>query len=192
MECPPSGLQCSESQMLIPGASAATWSSDGTAIFYSSRRGQSYQIWRHPLNGGPDTEVTSTGASFSRETRDGKWLYFSRNEPETIYRMASPSAAKPTVAPVERVINASIRALPFGWDVTPTEILFFELPPKQQRWAIRAVSIASGRIRFVSEWGDSYADADGMVLSVSHDGKWVYYPRLDSAGANVMVAESVR
>lgn len=188
MECLSGVLQCSEPQMLIPGASAPAWSSDGTAIFYSSLRGQSYQISRHPLNGGPDTEVTSTGASFSRETRDGKWLYFSGSREETIYREARSSIA----TPAQRMIAPSIRALPFGWDVTPTEILFFELPRKQQRWAIRALSIASGRIRFVSEWGDSYADSDGMVLSVSHDGKWVYYPRLDSAGANIMVAESVK
>jgi hypothetical protein len=95
-------------------------------------------------------------------------------------------------APIEPVIDASIRALPFGWDIAPTDVLFFEMLTKQQRWAIRAVSIASGRVRFVSEWGESYAGADGMVLSVSRDGKWVYYPRLDSAGANIMVAESAR
>lgn len=190
MECPPGALRCGESQMLMPGASAPAWSADGMAIFYSLSRAGFREVWRHPLDGGPNTKVTSTGASFSRETRDGKWLYFSRNGMETIYRMASPSAAAPTVAPAEQVIDSSIRALPFGWDVTPTEILFFELPPKQQRWAIRAVSIATGRIRFVNELGDSYADADGMVLSASRDGKWVYYPRLDSAGANIMVAES--
>jgi hypothetical protein len=94
-------------------------------------------------------------------------------------------------APIEPVIDASIRTLPWGWDMAPTEVLFFEMLVKR-RWAIRAVSIASGHVRFVSDWGDSYAGADGMVLSVSRDGKWVYYPRLDSSGANVMVAESVR
>jgi hypothetical protein len=31
-----------------------------------------------------------------------------------------------------------------------------------------------------------------MDLLASRDGKWVYYPRLDSAGANIMVAESAR
>lgn len=197
MECPAGVPKCGEPQMLIPGASAPAWSSDGTAIFYSSRRGHQYQISRHPLNGGPDTEVTSDGGSFSRETRDGQWLYFSRTDRETIYRMASPSVAAPTAAPaepvpVEPVMDASIRALPFSWDAAPTEILFFELPAKQQRWAVRALSIASNVIRFVSERGDAYADADGMGLSVSHDGKWVYYPRVDSAGANIVVAESVQ
>lgn len=192
MECPPGALRCGEPQMLIPGASAPAWSADGKALFYSSDRGWPHQIWRHPLDGGPDSEVTSAGGSFSRETRDGKWLYLSKAGTETIYRIVSPSTASPTAASAERVIKASIRALPFGWDITPSEILFFELPAKQQRWAIRALSITSGRVRSVRDWGDAYADSDGMILSVSHDGKWVYYPRLDSAGANIIVAESVR
>lgn len=192
MECPAGSLRCSESHLLVAGASAPAWSADGTAIFYSSSRGGLQQVFRHPLDGGPDTQVTSDGASFSRETRDGKWLYFSRIGKETIYRMPSPSATGPRPAPVERVLDASMRALPFGWDATSTEIFFFKMPPKQQRWAIRALSIASGRLRFVGELGDSYADSDGMAISVSRDGKWVYYPRLDAWSSNVVIAESAR
>jgi eukaryotic-like serine/threonine-protein kinase len=192
MECPPEARPCGEPQMFISGASAPAWSADGTAIFYSSNRAGSQQIWRHPLDGGPDTVVTRSGANFLRQSRDGKWLYLSKTPNEKIYRTASRSPATAMATPIEPVIDASIRALPFGWDIAPTEVLFFEMLTKQQRWAIRAVSIASGRVRFVSEWGESYAGADGMVLSVSRDGKWVYYPRLDSAGANIMVAESAR
>jgi len=55
-----------------------------------------------------------------------------------------------------------------------------------------ALSIALGTVRFVREWGYSLPGTDGMVLSVSHDGRWVYYARLDSSGANIMIAESVR
>ncbi|HMJ63458.1 MAG TPA: protein kinase, partial [Bryobacteraceae bacterium] len=191
MECPPGARRCGEPQMFISRASAPAWSADGTALFYNSNRAGSQQVWRHPLDGGPDTAVTRSGANFLRQSRDGKWLYLSRSTNETIYRMASASPAA-MAAPIEPVIDASIRALPFGWDMAPTEVLFFEMLAKRRRWAIRAVSIASGRVRFVSDWGDSYAGADGMVLSISRDGKWVYYPRLDSSGANVMVAESVR
>ena len=192
MECPPGGLRCGESHLIIPSASAAAWSADDRAIFYISRRGEPHQIWRHPLDGSPDTQVTSTGASYSRETPDGKWLYFSTTEKETIYRMAAPSAAAPTAAAVEQVIDPSIRVLHFGWDATPTDILFFEMPPKQQRWAIRALSIASGRVRYIGELGDFYTNSDGMEISVSRDGKWVYYPRLDSWSSNVVVAENVQ
>jgi hypothetical protein len=76
------------------------------------------------------------------------------------------------------VIDASIQALPFGWDVTPTQIRFFEMPPNQQRWTIRALSIADRPVRFIGELGDSHADSDGMRISVSRDGNWMYYPRL--------------
>jgi eukaryotic-like serine/threonine-protein kinase len=192
MECRPEARRCGEPQMFITGASAPAWSADGTAIFYSSNRAGSQQVWRHPLDGGPDTAVTPSGANLLRQSRDGKWLYLSKTPAETIYRTASRSPAGAMAAPIEPVIDASIRVLPMGWDMAPSEVLFFEMLTKQQRWRIRAVSIASGRVRFVSDWGESYAGADGMVLSVSRDGKWVYYPRLDSAGANIMVAESVR
>ena len=191
IECPPEARHCGKPQMLIPGVSAPSWSADGTAIFYSSNATGSQQVWRHLMNGGSDTVVTRSGGYFSRETRDGKWLYFSKTGAETIYRIPSASPHGGTTAD-EPVIDPSIRALPFGWDVGPTDVFFFEMPAKQKRWAVRAVSIASGRLRFISEWGDSYADADGMVLSLSRDGKWIYYPHLDSSGANVMIAESLR
>jgi len=149
-------------------------------------------VWRHPLGGGPDTEVTRSGAYFLRQSRDGKWLYLSKVNSETIYRMPTPSAATAIAAPMERALDGSIRALPAGWDIGPREVLFFDMTSKTQPWAIRALSIASGTVRFVRDWGHSLAGMDGMILSVSHDGRWVYYARLDSSGANIMIAESVR
>jgi hypothetical protein len=118
-------------------------------------------------------------------------VYFSKTGSETIYWIPSASPPGGTVAE-EEVIDSSIRALPFGWDVGSAEVFFFEMPANRKRWAVQALSIASNRLRFVSDWGESYADADGMGLSVSHDGQWLFYPRLDSAGANIMIAEDGR
>lgn len=191
IECPPEAQHCSKPQTVIPWGSAPAWSADGRAILYSSIATGSQQVWRHPMGGGSDTMMTRSGGYFSRETRDGRWLYFSKTGSETIYRI--PSASFPGRAtPGEPVVDASIRALPFGWDVGSAEVFFFEMPANRKRWAVQAVSVASNRLRFVSDWGDSYADADGMGLSVSHDGKWLFYPRLDSAEANIMIAESGR
>jgi len=193
MECPPQRQLCDEPQKIVSEASAPAWSADGTAIFYTSHRGGSWQIWRHSLAGGLDNQVTPAGGSFVRETRDGRWLYFSKPGTETIYRIPSSASLRAgMVVREEPVIDASVHVLPIGWDVGPTEILFFELPESRQRWEIRALSIMSSRIRFLRDLGDAYVSTDGMVLSVSSDGKWVYYPRLDSAGTNVIVAESVR
>lgn len=191
MECPPEAKHCREPQKLIAEASWPAWSADGTAIFYSSWRGAAQQVRRHPLDGNPETEVTRSGTYFVRQTRDGKWLYLSNSSSNAIYRMASPSPTAIARA-MERVTNTAIKVLPDGWDITTTDIVFFAMPGKEPSWMISRMSIASGSIGLVREWGDVYAAGEGMVLSVSRDGKWVYYTHLDSAGANVVIADSVQ
>lgn len=193
MQCQPDLPHCAEPQKLIADASAPAWSADGTAIFYSSSRGGTQQVREHRIESGSDTEVTRSGTYFVRQSLDGTWLYLSNfSSGDTIYRMTTPSPVAPTMPAKERLMDAAIRVLPDGWDITSTDIVFFASPGNDRSWAIRKMSLASRKIGFVSEWGDSYAGGEGMVLSTSRDGNWVYYTHLDYSGANVMVADSVR
>ncbi|HEX4166980.1 MAG TPA: protein kinase [Bryobacteraceae bacterium] len=190
IDCAPEAAKCGEPQQVVAQASAPAWSADGKAIYYTTERSGSAQVWRHSLIGGADRQMTQIGGCFSRETPDGKWLYFSQSGAETIYRLAVQPL--PSAVSAEPLTDSSIHLLPLGWDISREEVLFFELPSEQERWSIRALGIASGRVRYVREWGDAYIGTDGMVLSVSRDGKWVYYPRLDSAGANIIVAKTAK
>lgn len=64
------------------------WSRDGKWIyFYSDRKGGRFQIWKTPVSGGPQVQVTKNGGIFGVESQDGRFLYFAKFEEPGIFRM---------------------------------------------------------------------------------------------------------
>ena len=64
------------------------WSRDGKWIyFYSDRKGGRFQIWKTPVGGGSQVQVTKNGGIFGVESRDGRFLYFAKFEEPGIWRM---------------------------------------------------------------------------------------------------------
>lgn len=55
-----------------------SWSRDGNAIYFTSDRAGSFQIWRHELATGREVQITRDGGFASFESFDGKTLYFSK------------------------------------------------------------------------------------------------------------------
>jgi Tol biopolymer transport system component/DNA-binding winged helix-turn-helix (wHTH) protein len=55
-----------------------SWSKDGNAIYFTSDRTGSFQIWRHDLATGREVQLTHDGGQASLESFDGKTLYFSK------------------------------------------------------------------------------------------------------------------
>lgn len=75
----------------------AHFSADGKWIYFSSRRGGDWEIWRMPAVGGAAEQMTFKGGYFSRPGTDGA-LYFSRIEQPGIWRLmpgAEPSLVVP-------------------------------------------------------------------------------------------------
>lgn len=59
----------------VPG-----WSRDGTAIYFASNRTGSWQVWRHNLATGRETQVTHHGGFAAFESYDAKTIYYSKFE----------------------------------------------------------------------------------------------------------------
>jgi Tol biopolymer transport system component len=55
-----------------------TWSHDGRFVYFSSQRAGTDAIWRIPVAGGPEEQVTHTGGGRCEEAADGQTLYFMR------------------------------------------------------------------------------------------------------------------
>ena len=57
-----------------------SWSRDGRWIYFSSNRSGKHQIYRIPATGGDPVQLTREGGKMSRESFDGRVLYYNRNE----------------------------------------------------------------------------------------------------------------
>src|SRR5262249_46640158 len=60
-----------------------TWSRDGRWIYFASNEGGDVQVWKIPSVGGSAVQVTRNGGIVALESRDGKFLYYSKGPTST-------------------------------------------------------------------------------------------------------------
>lgn len=79
-------------QELVQDGMAMSTSRDGRWVYFRTLRSGSWQIWRMDLEHPGHTEqVTESGAYHAVESKDGKWLYFTRrDEGEGVWRQPLP------------------------------------------------------------------------------------------------------
>jgi Tol biopolymer transport system component len=86
------------------------WSRDGRHIYYASdQSGSGWELWKLPVDtakgtaAGVATRVTLAGGFRAEESPDGKWLYYSKREPQSgLWRIPlSHSASEEAVAPLQ-------------------------------------------------------------------------------------------
>ncbi len=75
-----------------------SWSHDGQWIYCSNRSGR-HEIWRVRPNGGASEQVTQKGGFDSQETRDGKYLYFSRSRTAPDIWRRTPDSTEEILVP---------------------------------------------------------------------------------------------
>ncbi len=191
MRCDSSAMRCGEPKRLISGE-APSWSANGKFIYFASDRTGSQEIWKMSASGGSPLQVTHNGAHLFRESHDGKWLYFSRDPSDGIWRMSASNSGSGPVPGETLVIGPPYKVQSEGWTITPTEIVFIDRATSTQRAAIRAYNIATKQIRWILALTELFPDRSDIGVSVSPDSQWVLYSQLDRSGSNIMVADHVR
>jgi len=193
LECDSAKTRCGEPKPLsmapavIPG-----WSADGEFIYFASNRTGRWEIWRVAVSGGRPLQVTNNGGYMSRESRDGKWLYFSKHMRDSIWRTPGSRAENRTAFGEAEVIGPPYKVKTDDWTLTADEIVFLDPGTSTQPAAIRAHRIVTGRTRSILDLTELLPDTRGnMGISVSPDSRWVLYSQLDRSGSNVMVADHV-
>ena len=180
LDCEPPGLTCGKPKLIprvLPAEFEPTWSGDGKFIYFSDNEG----IWREPAAGGQPVQITRHGGQLQRESRDGRWLYYSKSL-SGVWRTRLP-------APItgadeeEKVINLPAEYVPV-WALGTTEIFFFKSKSASEPAAIFACNIATRKIRRLTP------ASEVRSIAVSPDQRELLYSQLDHTGSNILVANA--
>jgi Tol biopolymer transport system component len=161
--------------------SAPTWSLDGRFVYFSSDRAGTETIWRVPVAGGPEEQMTHTGGGRCEEAADGKTLYFQRATFGD-----SPLLAVSLAGGQERAV---IDCVPrFGFAVGPAGIYHLGcggVMPRTVPLLLRETP--SGRDLFLGTLERPF-----QGLAVSTDRKTILFARVVGEGSDLMLIENFR
>lgn len=156
------------------------WSRDGKSIYFSSTRTGELQLWKKPVDGGEAVQVTQKGGRYAMESKDGKTLYFSREEQGPIYRRPVSGGSAEMV--LDRPVHWG------GWTLTDSGIYFMTVAesPARNDWKIEFLNFSSGDVTTVaSESGRQYY----AWLEISADETALFYSRGDWWSADLAVVD---
>jgi Tol biopolymer transport system component len=158
----------------------ASWSHDGKSIYYRLRG----QIWKADANGGNPRQLANTmGSGAAEESVDGKYLYY-RNR-RAICRIPAEGGAEEQVFIPEHDLlwvviqptKKGVYYLEFARGARAMQVSFYD-------FATRGNAVA-----FRMKDTDFFQE---MSFSISPDGKYILYPRVDQSQTNLMLVENFR
>ena len=149
-----------------------SWSRDGRFIYFASKRTGNWQLWKHALADGAETQVTPHGGFTGFESSDGRTLYFSKFDQSGIWSIPAGGGAESLVVPDKPRVGF------WGyWAVTDSGLYLLdtEAEPKATiefyRFATRSFSHVLTLEKKAARLQPS--------LSATADGKTVYYAQYD-------------
>jgi Tol biopolymer transport system component len=192
LDCDPASMLCGIPKRVISGikAEVPSWSADGKFLYFASDRTGRWEVWKQATSGGQPIQVTQNGGYAARESQDGKWLYFSKNRGDSIWRIPVAPLGGQAASAEELVIGPPNHVQQKGWTLIPDGIIFTERAGKGQPGALRAYQLSSKRTRLILPLMEGFVDGRDYGVSVSPDSQWVLYSQLDRSGSNIMVAET--
>jgi Tol biopolymer transport system component len=192
IECPPKTTECSSPSPVSQKADAEVlpgWSADGNFIYFTAADGNRiHQIWKRPIAGGKAIQITHSGAFGSEESRDGKWVYYTKPTPTletpTIWRSPVTGGTE-TDSKAELLIGPPFRPTA-QWTVAGDEVIFFDRGNGSTAPAFLAYHTVTAQVRTIVEVNEGHCPV------ISPDGRTLVYSALDRSGSNVVVARLSR
>lgn len=159
------------------------WSEDGKWIYFQSNRTGRHEVWKIPSEGGDAVQITRNGGFTAMESRDGRSLYFTKSANHSSLWRSKPDGSD----------EEEVAARVFGrcFDVTADSIYFIRREESGEA-ALRVYKIATGKESRVATATLPPHAPNEMGLSVSPDGRYVLYARVDRHAGDLMLLENFR
>ncbi|NND71267.1 MAG: hypothetical protein HKN43_06790 [Rhodothermales bacterium] len=157
-----------------------SWSADGRFLYFSSNRSSGYQIWRKDLTKLEEdpVQVTSIGGLAAFESEDGASVYFVRPNEPGIWKIDVESDE------VSMVLD-SLEPTDWGnWEITNDGI--YLIRRFQGKALVTFYSFRTRRSRNIATLTNV---PDDPSFSVSSDGKWLLFSRIDRSESDIVLME---
>jgi Tol biopolymer transport system component/DNA-binding winged helix-turn-helix (wHTH) protein len=165
--------------------SLPSWSHDGKWIYFASGLTHSrLTLWRVAATGGHAVQLTKTASSMPIESPDGQYVYFVRftEGKFRLWRMR-PDGSGESMVKAMPPLNSD------GYEWWPFESGIYFYAHKGGNAEIDFLDLPSSRVRRISTLDKPPAPWLGG-LSVSPDGKWFLYSRIDETASDLMLVEN--
>jgi Tol biopolymer transport system component len=154
------------------------WSPDGAWIYFVSSRSTRVRIWRMRPDGTQLSPVTTHGAFFYEITPDGLWVYFQGEGTGPLYRAPASGGPDSMIVPLVHYRDFAVN----------NDGLYLLPPNANGHPSVRLLSSKDNRIHTVGS-----LDADNVPgISLSPDGRFLYYAKNDDESADIMLVDDFR
>jgi Tol biopolymer transport system component/DNA-binding winged helix-turn-helix (wHTH) protein len=165
--------------------SLPSWSHDGKWIYFASGLTHSnLTLWRVAATGGRAIQLTKTASIMPIESPDGQYVYFVRLT-EGKFRLwrTRPDGSGESMVKAMPPLNSD------GFEWWPFESSIYFYTYKDGKAEIDLLDLPTSRVRRISTLDKPPAPWMGG-LSVSPDGKWLLYSRIDETASDLMLVEN--
>jgi Tol biopolymer transport system component/DNA-binding winged helix-turn-helix (wHTH) protein len=162
-----------------------SWSPDGRWIYFASNRTGRLEVWKVPAAGGSDVQVTKRGGFAAFESKDGRFVYYSKGvDTDGLWRVAVNGGEE---GPVLAFPKAGLWGY---WALVEKGIYFVNTDARPQP-ALEFLSFSSHQVVDVAGLnGKPIPFESGMA--VSPDGRWILYTQEDHRSSDIMLVENFR
>jgi hypothetical protein len=152
-----------------------SWSRDGNWIYFGSNRTGRFEIWKAPVAGGDQVQVTFGGGDCALESVDGATVYYSKGSgrPGPIWKIGASGGQETEVIPEQPGR---------GFQVFAAGIYF------ATGNAVKFLSFATGKTEQVALFPRPF----GGGLAVSPDGHWFLDSQSRPITSDLMLVENFR